>query len=294
LNRRIESTTSRTAEMTCLSRAISVFENNNNYRCADYIAPMLLPSGIKPFLHIGLVRRLFANVIAPKGIYEYVISRTKYIDEMYERALSERFGQILIFGAGFDTRAIRIKDTNENTKVFELDVPVTQLAKIRQYQNRKISSPKNLQYIAIDFDKESLPIKLDEAGFDKHQRSLFILEGLIMYLQPKSVDETFSIIQYYASNGSRIVFDYVYASVLRREGLCYGEEGISQIVSGAGEQWHFGIEKGEIEQFLQKYSLKLVDQQDSKSLEKRYFTNKSGKIMGRINGTHCIITAEKV
>jgi methyltransferase (TIGR00027 family) len=280
--------------MTCLSRAISVFENNNCYKGDDYIAPMLLPGGMKPFLHIGVVRRLFANVIAPKGIYEYVISRTKYIDEIYKRALAERFGQILIFGAGFDTRAIRMKDANENTKVFELDVPVTQQAKIRQYQNRKITSPKDLHYIAIDFDKESLPNKLDEAGFDKHQRSLFILEGLVMYLQPKSVDETFSIIQNYASKGSWIVFDFVYASVLRREGLCYGEEGISRMVSGAGEQWHFGIEKGEIEQFLQKYNMKLVDQKDSKSLEKEYFTNENEKVMGRINGTHCIVTAEKV
>ena len=34
-----------------------------------------------------------------------------------------------------------------------------------------------------------------------------------------------------------------YASVLRNEGSCYGEKGIVKTVSGAGEQWHFGIEK---------------------------------------------------
>jgi len=146
-------------------------------------------------------------VAAPKGIYEYVIARTKYIDAIFSQALAERFDQVLIFGAGFDTRAIRFQDTIGNTKVFELDIPVTQQAKIDQYQKRGVAIPSNLHFIPIDFDKESLSAKLNEAEFWMQRRSLFILEGLVMYLQPDSVDETFKTIRDYAGKGSWIVFD---------------------------------------------------------------------------------------
>jgi methyltransferase (TIGR00027 family) len=293
LNRRIASTTSRTAEMTCLSRACSTQETNPHYKSDDYIAPLLLPGALKPLLHVSLARRLFTRVAAPKGIYEYVIARTKYIDAVFRQALLEHLDQILIFGAGFDTRAIRFQDIRGNTKVFELDVPMTQQAKISQYQKRHVVVPPNLKFIAIDFDKESLPTKLGEAGFCRQRRSLFILEGLVMYLQPKSVDEVFQTIRDYAGEGSRAVFDYVYASVLRNEGTYYGETGIAQTVSGAGEQWQFGIEKGEIEQFLARYAMQLVDHKDAKDLEQAYFSDANGEIIGRVNGTHCLVTAEK-
>jgi methyltransferase (TIGR00027 family) len=293
MKRRIESTTSRTAEMTCLSRACSALETNHCYKSDDYIAPLLLPNGLKPFLHISLARRLFTKVAAPNGIYEYVIARTKYIDPAYKRALTEQFDQVLIFGAGFDTRALRFQDAMGNSRVFELDVPVTQQAKIMQYQKRHLVIPPNLTFIAIDFDKESLPMKLNEAGFYKYRQCLFILEGLMMYLQPKSVAVTFRTIQDYAGKGSCVVFDYIYASVLRKEGIYYGEEGIIQTVSGAGEQWHFGIEKGQIEQFLAKYAMQLIDHKDARGLEQAYFSDIKGRIIGRVNGTHCLVTAEK-
>jgi methyltransferase (TIGR00027 family) len=293
LKRRIDETTSRTAEMTCLSRASSALETNSHYKSDDTIAPLLLPGFLKPMLHISLARRLFSRMVAPKGIYEYVIARTKYIDAIFRQALVEEFDQILIFGAGFDTRALRFKANVRNTRIFELDAAITQQAKIRQYQKRHLAIPSYITFIAIDFDKETLPIKLDEAGFYKNKRSLYVLEGLLMYLQPKSVRTTFQTIQDYSGKRSWIIFDYIYASVLRNEGIYFGETGIVKTVSGAGEQWHFGIEKDEIEQFLATYELKLIDQKDAQLLEKAYFSDSNGKIIGRVNGTHCLVTAEK-
>lgn len=293
MKKRIESTTSRTAEMTCMSRACSTMETNRYYKSDDHIAPLLLPNGLRPFLRMPPARRLFARMFAPRGIYEYVIARTKYIDNVFGKALAEHFDQVLIFGAGFDTRAVRFQNAMGNTKVFELDVPITQQAKIGQYKNRGVAVPANLTFIAIDFDKETLPEKLEQAGFRKQQRSLFILEGLLMYLQSASVDQTFQTIREYAGKGSWIVFDYVYASVIRHEGTYYGEKGIAQTVSSVGEQWQFGIEKGEIEQFLARYALKLMDHKDAQALERAYFSDSNGKIMGKINGTHCLVTAER-
>jgi len=291
--RRIEKTTSRTAEMTCVSRAASALESDSHYHSDDRIALSLIPSFFKFLLYISPFRRFFLRVSAPKGIYEYTIARTKFIDAVFKEILAEGFDQILIFGAGFDSRALRFQTQAGDTKIFELDVPITQQAKLGQYAKRGLSIPENVAFIAIDFDKESLPEKLEEAGFIKGSRSLFLLEGLLMYLEPKSVDDTFKVIAAFAGDGSVVVFDYVRASVLRQEGSYYGEREIMDTVGKAGERWHFGIEAGELGEFLKKYGLEVDEHLDGQALERMYFTNTCGEIVGRVNGTHCIVRASK-
>jgi len=293
LRRRIETTTSRTAEITCLFRACSTFEANSHYKSDDHIAPLLIPGFLKPLIQILPVRKYITRRIASKGIYKYIIARTKYIDAVFERAVAEQFDQILIFGAGFDTRALRFKDKAGNTQIFELDVSATQQKKISQYQKRHLTVPSNVTSIAIDFDKESLSVKLDEAKFKKDQRSLFILEGLLMYLQAESVDAAFKVIQDYAGKLSLVAFDYIYASVLRKIAIHSGKSRIAKRVSRAGEKWHFSIENGEIEKFLKKYDLKLINQSDSLILEKKYFGDSDSTVIRNIDGTHCLVTAEK-
>ena len=292
--RRIETTTSRTAEWTCASRAVSFLESESCYRSHDNIALLLVPVFMKLLLHIPLIRKFYREVLTPKGIYEYTIARTKYIDGIFEKILAERFDQILIFGAGFDTRALRFQTEAEDTKIFELDVPATQRAKLGQYRKRGLSIPANVKFIPIDLDKESVSEKLVEAGFDRDRKSLFVLEGLLMYLQPKSVDETFQVIGKFAGKGSEIVFDYVRAAVLRQEGSYYGEREIVKSVAKAGEQWYFGIEKKELERFLEKYGLRVCEHKDAQELERMYFTDATGAIAGRINDTHCLARAIKL
>ena len=291
MGRRIETTTSRTAAWTCVSRAASSLESDSHYRSDDHIALLLVPTFLKLLLHIPLFRRFYSQVIAPKGIYEYTIARTRYIDAIFKEVLAEGFDQILIFGAGFDTRALRFQTETGDTKISELDVPITQKAKLDQYAKRGLSIPANVEFISINFDKESLSEKLEEAGFGRGGRSLFVLEGLLMYLQSESVDETFKVIEEFAGEGSVVVFDYVRASVLRQEGSYYGEREIVKSVSKAGERWYFGIEERELEGFLKKYGLRVSEHKDAQELEQMYFTNASGEIEGRINGTHCLVRA---
>lgn len=279
--------------MTCASRAASSLETNCHYHSDDHLAVRLLPGFIRVLIHIPLFRRFFVHVLAPAGVYEYVIARTKYIDTVFGKALAERFDQILLFGAGFDTRALRFQAEAQHTRIFELDAPLTQRAKTQQYRKRNLSIPSNVVFIAIDFDKESLSHKMDMAGFHKDRRSLFILEGLLMYLEPESVQATFQTIREYAGTGSRVVFDYIQASVLRHENTLYGEAGLTQSVSKAGEQWRFGIEPGDIVSFAGAHGFEVSDHKCARELEATYFQDKDGRLVGRVNATHCIVTAER-
>jgi methyltransferase (TIGR00027 family) len=186
-------------------------------------------------LRLSLVRALYRRVLAPKGLYEYVIARTRYIDAAFKQALADRFDQIVLFGAGFDTRALRFGSDLGETRVYELDAPPTQRAKIDRFRQRGLSVPPNVVFGAIDFDKESLPAKLN-IGFRDNARTLFILEGVLMYLQPESADATLRTIRAFAGKGSRLVFDYAKSSVLRDENTLYGEASVARAVARVSEQ----------------------------------------------------------
>ncbi|MFC2135357.1 class I SAM-dependent methyltransferase [Bacteroidota bacterium] len=292
-SKRIEQKTSRTAQFTCVSRAASLFEKLPQYKSDDYIAYQLLPRFIQFLIKLGLIGNLYKKTKSSKGIYEYVIARTKLIDSIFNNAVVEKFDQILILGAGFDSRGIRLLDPSLNAKVFELDAPVTQNAKIKQFQKRKIAINPNIVFISIDFEKNSLEKKLIDAGFGKKKRSLFILEGLLMYLDTETVDSTFKIINEFGGMKSEIVFDCIYSSVLRKENIYYGEEGIVERLERANETWLFGIERGEIETFLKEYSFKLIRNYSSEELENMYFKDEKNNLVARVNGTHSITHAKK-
>jgi len=289
--RRIDSKSSRTAGFICMYRAASYLEKNELYKSEDYIAPKLLPIPLKFLIKYRLIN--FKWPFFPKGIYEYVIARTKYLDNIFKESMDNGIDQILLFGAGFDTRAVRFAEKNMKTKIFELDTLYTQTAKIEQFRKRGISIPGNTIFIPIDFHVDSVSEKLESNGFYRNKTTLFIMEGIIQYLNKASVDKLFKLIYELSVPGSRVVFDYIYASVLRRENIYYGEKNIYGKVNSAREPWLFGIEKEETEAFVKNYHFNLIQDLDSEDLEKMFFRDESGNVVAKINGTHCIAYIEK-
>ncbi len=289
--RRIKNYSSRTANYTCMSRASSYMENNPLLKSGDYIAVELVPRFIKLLLIFKILN--LKGRLSPKGIYQYVIARTKYLDNVFVESVKKGIDQVVILGAGFDSRAIRLLDEKNWVKVYEIDINTTINAKLKQYKKRKIELPDYDILIPVDFEEENIRTKLNEYGFNRDKKTLFILEGLIMYLSENTVKEIFSFISDYSSKGSIIFFDYVHASVLRLENKYYGENAIYNRVKKDNEQWIFGIDESEIDNFLMSYNLCLVDNLNSKAMEERYFKNDSGRIVTKVNGTHCIVLAKK-
>jgi len=288
--RTIEHKASNTAGYTCFSRACASREKDERFRGPDVLAEIFLPLGARFILGVSFLRKFFMRKIAPPGIYEYVLARTKLIDEVFIDALRNRFTQIVLLGAGFDTRALRFKSRNMGSKIFELDIRTTQQPKVEILNRKKIALPKELVFVPIDFNKESMSDALGNAGYATNQKSLFIWEGVTMYLTSDAVDRTLDFIRCSTMEESIVAFDYIYASVLRRENKFYGEREIYKTVLRGGEGWTFGIEDGTIDDFLTQRGFKLITHHTPSDLEKVYLTAADGKRFGRINGTHCIVT----
>jgi methyltransferase (TIGR00027 family) len=232
-------------------------------------------------------------MLEPQGVYEWVIARTRYIDAVMMKALAEDFSQVVIFGAGFDSRAIRFQRQLSDRRVFELDAPTTQAMKIRQLERRGVVLPPNLVFVPVNFEKEAAAEKLSTAGFHTGAKTLVIVEGVLQYLNPESAEETLRTIAEQVGPGSWLVFDYAHASVLRGEGTSYGEQRMTRGVDRFGASWQFGLEEGEVEPFLARRGFGQRDRKSPQQLEEMYFQDADGRIVGRVNGTQSIVWAEK-
>jgi methyltransferase (TIGR00027 family) len=291
---RIETKSSRTADFACLLRAASYVDKREYYSGPDGVAYMLVPPFLKLVVRSRWLFKLFGRHFFPSGMYEYVIARTRYFDAVFVEALEHGFNQIVIFGAGFDSRALRFSKLNKGTRVFELDAPTTQQEKLKAYQSKKLGIPENLIFVPINFNKENVADKMAQAGFVAGTKSLFLLEAVTMYLPQAAVESTFRFIEDVSGMGSLIAFDYIYAGVLRKENKYYGEREISlKTLAKVGEEWTFALEEGEVEWFLSKYGFFLRDHSGKPELEDRYFKNSKGVIVGKINGTGAIATGIK-
>jgi methyltransferase (TIGR00027 family) len=283
---------SNTAGYTCFSRACATREKDERFRGPDYMAEIFLPAFAKVILNVPVLRKAFMSKVAPSGIYEYVIARTKLLDETFLDGLAKGVCQIVILGAGMDTRALRFASKNQGTKIIELDIEKTQHPKIEILNRKKVELPDELVFASIDFNKQRLSDVLMIAGYHRDQLSLFLWEGVTMYLNSDAVDGTLTFIRESTQKGSRVTFDYIFGSVLRQENKFYGEKEIFDTVSRAGEGWTFGIEEGKIEEYLTERGFKMMSHFTPSELEERYFKTEDGNVVGRINGTHCIVQGE--
>jgi methyltransferase (TIGR00027 family) len=112
-------------------------------------------------------------------------ARTRFFDDHVMAATSTGVRQIVICGAGYDDRALRFRATG--VRFFELDHPATQTDKARRL--RAIASGKGgkpgspgLTLAAADFRADDVAAVLSGCGHDAGQPSLFICEGLLVYL----------------------------------------------------------------------------------------------------------------
>jgi len=296
--RKIEREGSSTAGYTCFSRACATREQDERFRGSDYLAEIFMPPLANILLNVSFLRKWCMHKMFPTGIHEYVLSRTRVFDHAFVDALERGFPQIVLLGSGMDTRAFRFQEENKGTTIFDLDIHATQRYKRQVLERKKIVLPASgrlrsaLVFAPIDFNRQRLANVLTQAGYRDGQQTLFLWEGVTMYLEPEAVDGTLAFIRNSAAEGSIVVFDYVRASVLRCENTLYGEKGGYDRVARVGERWMFGIEDGTIEGFLTARGLKLLSHYTPSDLEAAYLTAKDGTKFGRINETHCIVIAE--
>ena len=165
---------------------------------------------------------------------ELVVARTVYFDRIIER-LAPDVEQFVVLGAGYDTRAYGgLK--RAGLRFFEVDQEATQKLKMASLARAGIQSD-HVTFVMVDFTRDDTFAKLEEAGYDPSKETLFLWEGVTLYLTEQDVRRTLRDIREHAAPGSTVVAD-IYASRMIEYA---SRSGNRRMLEYTGEAVDFGL-----------------------------------------------------
>lgn len=291
-NKALEEKPSKTALWTTLMRAFSTREKNETIRGLDNIAGIFLPEDQIKGLQDMNARKIIKETYFVPGVYEYVIARTKIFDLFFKQALDEKVEQIIFLGAGYDSRSVRFKEHLGATKIFELDIPVTQQHKQKCLSNSNIEIPDQVSFVPINFNTQSIEDAFLSTDFDKNKKSLFVWEGVTFYLSAQAVDATLEFVSSNSSLGSIIVFDYtaLWPGIMEAYGVKELIDFNSKNQSGESAV-SFALNEDLIQPFLNDRGFEISEYMSPDKIEKTCLTSEDGTLFGHITGSFRIVKA---
>lgn len=265
---------SRTAEHNALFRAIECARTPELRIVNDTMAACFLSA---PFRLIALLSRhpacrsFLCRYIDYRwpGSRTSLIARTRWIDDYLASALASGIPQVVLLGAGFDSRGYRITGA-EQARFFEVDHPNTSGVKKTHVIRSLGTLPSHVKYVVVNFQRDSVRKALEVADFDPHRRSVLLWEGVSNYLTEESVRETLSFISGLVE-GTQLVFTYVDEAVLRNpRGFAGGAE-VQQTFAKLEEPWTFGIRPDEAAEFFRECGLSLDSDLSAAEYRRLYY-----------------------
>ncbi|MBT3982373.1 MAG: class I SAM-dependent methyltransferase [Bacteriovoracaceae bacterium] len=201
------------------------------------------------------------------------------MDEWLVESLKKRdIEQVVMLGAGHDSRVLRFSECFEGVKVFELDHPATQKRKKELLISNFKKIPENVNYVSIDLSYQKPLDELVKAGFDSNKKNIFILEGLIYYLPEEEVRKIFEFVKQNSCVDSEIIFDYFSKDLVDGTGDINGSFAIRSSVEKSGEPFLFGIEESKLECFIESFNMTLSKRSDHQVLKNKYFQDRKSKV----------------
>ncbi len=209
------------------------------------------------------------------GLSNSIRVRVRYFDDEVIDAVTEGFSQVVILGAGYDTRSLRIDALQNGVTIFEVDHPDTQSHKCRILQTVLGTLPSNTRYISVDVTSGDLWKNLQSNGYSSEKKTIFLMEGLSMYLEPEAVDALFKGVRFHCMKGSKIIFDFFPQSVV--DGTHPNEmvKNMLLLTMMYGEPLKFGIPDETAEEWLEKCGFSNICIMDSESIRNTYFKGKA-------------------
>jgi methyltransferase (TIGR00027 family) len=260
-----------TALGAAICRLIEQYQPKETRLFHDPLVKDLVGAPIRVLMQLASMRHVTIqqmDAITP-GIYGVQISRTRFIDDAVQDVLSRGIRQVVILGAGLDTRPYRLAGM-ERVKVFEVDLPSVQEAKKKKLHKCFGHLPEYVTFLPIDFDTQSLQAVFTGTAFDPASPAVFVWEGVTQYLSEQAVRQTLAFVGTSAP-GSILVFTYVLKSLIERRSGIPGADTMMDRVAKQGSPWLFGLEPESLASLLEPFHLRLLTDVGSADYQANYF-----------------------
>ncbi len=286
-----EKQASGTALATAFMRALGAHDPRPEVQGKDYLAECFLEEDQrKPLRDPALRHWVLVNKLA-RGAYEFMLARTAFFDGIVEQAFRGNIEQVVWLGAGYDSRPYRFADCLQDARLFELDAEPTQRRKQACLHQAGIAIPKQVCFVAIDFETQDLREPLLAAGFSSEKKTLFVWEGVTYYLNAETVDKVLAFVRSNAPSGSSICFDY---AALSDEALKASEvKDLRQLLQTqyANEPRRFGIRAGQIDTFLAERGFEIVEHLVAAEMTQKYLAKGAQVKLDPVPSLFCLVHA---
>ena len=253
-----------TARGVALVRAIEMTRPASGRVSSDpYAQRFVNPLAVQAMRVIGALG--INRLTGIEGMMNFAMARERCIADIMVRELRDGVEQIVVLGAGFDTRAYRLPEA-ATVPVFEVDHPATQAAKRDALRGVVDPLPANVSFVGVDFDHDDLGERLRAAGYAEARRTLFVWQGVIVYLTREGADRTLGFIARHSAPGSAVVFDSIDSAALAGP----GSVGLRVFTTAMGEKVTFGIGRSEIVPWLESRGFAGVELVDHPAMQRTY------------------------
>lgn len=175
---------------------------------------------------------------------ETFVRNNSIVDRISVQSEKEVVCNVVILGAGYDSRCYRLNLSDSGVATYEVDAPGTQTEKLRVLRDSKTETGDTV-FVSCDFESEDWLECLKINGFNSHKPTFIVWEGVTMYLDREVVEATISKVAE-LGKGSCIGFDYMDASWALSPTLV-------NMSKKGGEQWKFGMESSESDYGVNKF-----------------------------------------
>jgi len=286
----IDNYLSELAKGAALVRALAAYDERKEIRGRDSLAELFLADERKSSLKDSSIREWLVKNYLPFGVYAYTIARTAYFDHQVEQALRDNLPQIVLLGAGYDSRPYRFADQIKETRIIEVDEKQIRERKLQLLAKGGVAIPAALSFADISNESSRLGVNLADAGYDKDKQTLFIWEGATYYQKSEVVDRTIRFMGANAPAGSTICFDY--NTVSDGSDSEIGKElaeSMNAVTSETADLFLMGEWKAGV--FLAERDFMILEHITSEEMEKRYLTLQDGSSAEKVPARHRIVYA---
>jgi methyltransferase (TIGR00027 family) len=220
----------------------------------------------------------------------FMAVRSRYAEDQLANAVRRGVRQYVVLGAGLDTFAFRNPHSEAGLRVFEVDYPATQLWKREQLELAGIEIPQNLEFVGVDFERQTLGDALRSVDFRLDEPAFFSWLGVVPYLTDRAFEQTMSLIASMPT-GSGVALDYAVPrsslNIIERLAL----DALSARVAAAGEPFQLFFDPKELHQRLREMGFKSIEDLGRDEINARYFTGRKDRLRVRGNLGH-LLTAQ--
>lgn len=222
------------------------------------------------------------------GILLHYVLRKHYLEDVAHRAIDEGFHQVVILGAGFDTLALRLHQEFRKVRFIEVDHPATQRVKRQILEWRNL--PKaTMKFLAVDFARQSLEESLlSSKEYNREADTLFIAEGVLIYLKTSDVDTIFRFIREYGGRRSRFAFTFMEPQANGEVNFRSSSRAVDLWLWLRDETFKWGIRRENLASFLEARDFSLQELVTSEAFQ-RYLVAKGLERIPLEVGEYCCV-----